>query len=398
MIGSGQSRAALAERGVPSRSATPGLRLSSSAGHLLLSAIATVGSLLLAEWIVRVVAPQGLATPGHESLKGLEVQRANLSGTDKVPGLFSVTYHTNSQRFRGLADYSYQPPAGVIRVITIGDSFCFGVGAEDDQTYPFALENFLSAAGKKVQVVNAGIGGTGTGSQALWYDIGIATFNPSVVVLSVFVNDIDDDFSAPMFTLDAGGNAVPIPQRVREQRVERRVTLRSRVNAIPGYALLAEHSQLVNLVRRLASVGMALRKPRPESEGEARRYQGRYLTEGIPLFKAEMKWLNRQVRGSGAKLVLAWFPPRETIYPDSGSDAEQVRWKSAVLLEALADFSAREEVPLLDPTRTFQAKASTPGELFYNGADRHARPAGYQLFAQEVGSFLLSDGATWGQH
>jgi lysophospholipase L1-like esterase len=378
------------DRENPPAPAKPGSRLYRLAKNLLVLVASTSVALLLAELVIRLVAPQGLSAPSLESFHGLQVQRANLNGTDEVPGLFSVTYHTNSQRFRGREDYPLQPPAGVTRVITIGDSFCFGVGAEDHEAYPAILEELLSAAGQKAEVINAGVSGTGAGSQALWYDMAVARFNPRVVVLSVFVNDIDDDLATPMFTLDTTRNAVPMPLADREKRVEKLVTARKRVNSIPGYAFLAEHSHLVNIVRRIASLSMDPQKPVPKSDEQARKYHERYLAEGVPLFKAELKWLNQRVQSSGARLVVAWFPTRETIYPDTGPGADHSRWQARALIEALADFSARENVPLLDPTPAFKAKATTPGELFFKGADRHARPAGYRLFADEVASFLLN--------
>jgi hypothetical protein len=198
-----------------------------------------------------------------------------------------------------------------------------------------------------------------------------------------------------MFTLDTAGNAVPIPLPLREKRVENLVTMRKRVNAIPGYAFLTEHSHLVNMVRRLGSTAMTPQQPVPKSDEQARRFRERYLTEGVALFRAELKWLNHRVKSSGARLTVAWFPTRETIYPDSGPDADESRWKAGVLTEVLTDFSVKENVPLLDPTPTFKANAARQGELFFKGDDRHARPAGYQLFAEEVASFVMKRRPPW---
>ena len=166
------------------------MRGSRAAKKLATLLIAVMAALALAEILVRWVAPQGTSVPMIESVAGVQVHRANLSGSAYEPGLFSVTYHTNGQRFRARRDYPPTPPAGVTRIVAIGDSFCFGFGVEDDQSYPAVMEKLLARAGKSVEVINAGQIGTGTGAQALWYDGGVAGFRPEIVVLSVFVNDI----------------------------------------------------------------------------------------------------------------------------------------------------------------------------------------------------------------
>jgi lysophospholipase L1-like esterase len=362
---------------------------------LLALAISTLIALLFAEMVIRWVAPQVMATPTLESVDGMQLIRANLTARGYVPGLFDATYHTNSQRFRARQDYPLVPRAGVTRIITTGDSFCFGNGVEDDQAYPLVMEKLLQGAGKSVEVINAGVGGTGTGTQALWFDKFLAPFKPKVVVLSIFVNDIEDDLGSPFFTLDAAGEAVPLPLDERVKRTEKLERARKRVNAVPGYAFLAEHSHLVNLVRRLATLSMQGPKAPPKTAEQVRKDHDRFMAAGVPLFEAELRWLKRHVESSGGKLVVAWFPTRETIYPDTGADADESRWQAQAIVAALGRVAAKENLPVLDPTAAFKAKATAPGmtgELFFKGADRHPNVQGYRLFAEEVTSFLLKSG------
>jgi lysophospholipase L1-like esterase len=362
---------------------------------LLALIISTTVALFFAELVIRWVAPQAMTVPMVESVDGMQLHRPNLDGRGYVPGLFNVTYHTNAQRFRGRQDYSLAAPAGVIRVVATGDSFCFGNGVEDDQAYPFVMENLLRGAGNSVEVINAGVGGTGTGTQALWFDQFLAPFKPNVVVLSIFVNDVEDDLAGPFFTLDAAGEAVPMPLDERVKRTEKLERARKRVNAVPGYAFLAEHSHLVNLVRRLATLSMQGPKAPPKTAEQVRKDHDRFMAAGVPLFEAELRWLKRHVESSGGKLVVAWFPTRETIYPDTGADADESRWQAQAILAALGRVAAKDNLPVLDPTAAFKAKATAPGmtgELFFKGADRHPNVQGYRLFAEEVTSFLLKSG------
>jgi lysophospholipase L1-like esterase len=356
---------------------------------LLAFVISTLIALFIAELVIRWVAPQVMVVPILQNVDGLQVHRANLAGRGYVPGLYDVTYHTNSQRFRGQHDFSLQPPAGITRIIATGDSFCYGIGVEDDQSFPVVLEASLNKAGQKVEVINAGIGGTGTGCQALWFDSALARFKPKLVVLTVFVNDIEDDLYTPYFTLGSANQAIPLPL---EQRVERSRDLeraRQRINRVPGYAFLAQHSHLVNLFRRVASMSMQKGQDPAKSGDRIAKLHERITTQGVPLFDAELRWLKNKVEASGAKLVIAWFPTRETIYPDAGPVADDSRWQAQVLLTALAEFSARENVPFFEPTAAFKKVAdSTHKDLFFKGADRHAKAEGYHLFGEELSKFL----------
>ena len=58
---------------------------------------------------------------------------------DGVP--FAVTI--NRQGFRG-ANYTFEKPAGTLRVLALGASSTFGFGNRDDETYPFLLQELLN--------------------------------------------------------------------------------------------------------------------------------------------------------------------------------------------------------------------------------------------------------------
>ncbi len=73
-------------------------------------------------------------------------------------------------------------------VVCFGDSLTVGVGAEPKQAYPDYLRRDLAAAGYKVTVVNAGVGGM-TSGEALPKLPEVLAAHPSVVVLELGAND-----------------------------------------------------------------------------------------------------------------------------------------------------------------------------------------------------------------
>lgn len=71
------------------------------------------------------------------------------------------------------------------RVLCLGDSFVFGVGASSDQSFPAQLEELLNAGrgGRPFKVINAGVQGQNTSQLLAGLPRTLAKYRPSVVVL-----------------------------------------------------------------------------------------------------------------------------------------------------------------------------------------------------------------------
>lgn len=343
-------------------------------------------SLLVCEIFVRILAPQVLSVPQVDYEDGVFCQPRNLRGRQQVPGLFNVAYETNSQRFRARSEFAPVPPPGVTRIAMIGDSMTFGLGADFDDAYPSVLERILNQSAKH-EVINAGCGRTGTGMQALWYDRSVSQLKPDIVVLTVFVNDVDDDLEMPVFNRNPDGAWVPKPRDAAVAQARSAANSRKITRYVPGYAYLCQHSHLVNLCRRVGSTTLAKKPQNQEKE----KYRQRFISEGTVAMTGELVWLNNRVRQDGARLVIAYFPTRESLYDDVGAEADDARWQADRVLQTLRDFSNAHQVPFIDPTPVFKAAAASQ-DLYYKGLDRHPRPAGYKLFAEQVAGFLRSSG------
>lgn len=362
-------------------------RSRAAAQAAFLVAVSLAIGLLIAEGLIRWLAPQSLAVPLYEYSKGIAVNRSNADGSASVPGLFSVAYRTNAQRFRGTAEYSPVPAPGVLRIAAIGDSLTFGLGAQDHEAYPAVLQRLLGRTGR-VEVINAGVPGTGTGNHALIYGEFVARYRPHVVLLGVYANDVADELSAPMFRASPNGSLAPVPLAERQQRVRDIERARGAVNAIPGYAFLAQHSHLLAVVRRAATTLLA-DDPAPRSDGANRaQLRQRFQSEGLPLVTGAVRTLGRSIANSGAELVIVVLPARETLYGDAGQAADEVRWQADRIRIALAAVAAQERLTLLDLTEPMKRRASSGQDLYYRGADFHPRPSGYAAIAAELAHHL----------
>src|ERR1700680_9506 len=103
-----------------------------------------------------------------------------------------VDVKINSQ---GLRDYEYSltKPAGVYRIMLLGDSTTFGWGVPLNETAAKILERNLNAKHlpgyDHVEVLNAGVGNYDTVQEVTYYETRGRAFHPDLVVLAYFIND-----------------------------------------------------------------------------------------------------------------------------------------------------------------------------------------------------------------
>lgn len=95
----------------------------------------------------------------------------------------------------GLRGHEPRPAAdgdGGLRVICLGDSFTFGWGVLDNETFPVLLEKDLDAALQKpVDVINCGLPGYNTYQEHQLYKKLMAPLKPDYVIVAWYLNDLD---------------------------------------------------------------------------------------------------------------------------------------------------------------------------------------------------------------
>ena len=354
--------------------------------------VSVVFSLFAAELIVRFVAPQTVGTRYADDISGITVPRRMLRGSYLVSGLWDMQMSSNRDRFRGTSEYSATPVPGTIRIATLGDSLTYGLGANDDQTYPVRLQETLQeqSPGARIEVLNAGIPGAGTGEQALYYDLWVKRFQPKIVVLGVYANDAEDDFSRGLFRIGADGEVVPRSYKEIEAEAERERAIRKMLDKIPFYDFLCSRSHLLALLRGSLSLVIGERFNRDTSEADET-----VIRNGLTLMRGELSWLNARVQEGGAQLVTAFFPSRDTLYPEIATPDDpyfrRLSKASSPTIAVLEELSKREGVPFLDLTGAMKKAAKASSErLYYGENDDHPNPVGYKIMADEVARFLVS--------
>jgi hypothetical protein len=168
-------------------------------GAKLLVALAALGvSAILCEGMARAFyqAPPNMNREPpvmYQNLRGVGfVQAPNQRGwiDDGV-----VT--TNALGLRG-AEPIRPKPAGIRRVLAIGDSTTLGWGVNDEETYPVQLESrFRAASGAGWDVVNAGVSGYDLHRETRLLAYLAPMLQPDIVVVGVLWNDLPYERISP---------------------------------------------------------------------------------------------------------------------------------------------------------------------------------------------------------
>ena len=199
--------------------------------ELALLAVSAVLSLLVAEAALRVLGRGPLhvnPVPGtfwrYDSLLGWS-NSPGAEGVFEHPA-FRIGVHINSKGLRD-REYPYEPEAGRRRILVIGDSFVWGYGVEQPETFPKVLEAALPG----IDVVNGGVAGYGTDQELLWLRAEGLRYRPQVVILMMCGNDDDENnrdlvhdvYHKPRFQRAADGQlvltGVPVPRPSRALRL-----------------------------------------------------------------------------------------------------------------------------------------------------------------------------------
>lgn len=151
-----------------------------------LAGISLIVSILICEILLRI----NHYYPNNEAA-GLE---ANWKLTDKKQACLMPLSFPKIQDF---CDNSKQ------QIITVGDSFTKGYPLTLNDSYPSQLQKLLNQNSNFYCVVNYGQSNTGTDQQLrIFEDLILPASNPSIVIWSLYPNDIWDNIQFPMYQLD----------------------------------------------------------------------------------------------------------------------------------------------------------------------------------------------------
>lgn len=292
------------------------------------------------------------------------------------PGVY---LRTNAQGFRNARTISQNVPSGRTRVLCSGDSFTFGYGVDNRQTW-CAL---LSSMDEQLQTVNMGQNGYGVDQSYLLYKRASSALHYQVQIFAFISEDfhrMENNFmfgsGKPVLSVHDGRlvvHNVPVPKQFIRSKL---------ADWQESYGPVLDQSRTVQFVTRVAK-HLHLTAPTSVSHADQQKWDS--------VVAAILASLNTMNKGKHSTLVLVFLPTA----PDQHSNALLNQWEPVVRNDA-----AKDHIIFIDLVHEFQNLPAhevpqlfiQPGTSKYAGEVGHYTTEGNQYIAKKLYSRLLQLG------
>jgi len=113
-----------------------------------------------------------------------------LNSLNKTITIKTTSYDLNEVGFRDNSDKLTADK----RILILGDSFTFGYGVSDENTFVHYLEQILKKNGFYVDVINGGVTGYSSKLELAYYKRFCRELNPDIVIVALWKNDFNDNY------------------------------------------------------------------------------------------------------------------------------------------------------------------------------------------------------------
>lgn len=288
-------------------------------------------------------------------------------------------------------DYALEKPRGYRRVVILGDSYMEALQVSVPQTFAKQLQGLLDRPDRHVQTVNTGRSGRGCLEDWLCLRTLGFGFQPDVVVLSFFMNDVDDDWARrDIIARDDKGR----PTTFRAQGISPLpLWLKAIVHRSWALYRLLEAASLfwTNLKAGRAGANVAA----AQAPGDAFRIlKTRYDAETEKAWAHTLEVLagiDAECRERNVRFMLM-IVPMETQF-DTRKSPTAAYWKLENNLtdrpqQILREFAKGRGIPVLDLLEPFRASPIRP----LHADEGHWNAAGNQLAAKLAAEYIDAHG------
>ena len=388
-------------------SLTPAEHLKQFTGRLFIKGTLLVASLGIASGLAELalrVSHYGEAnrTPlqklmEYDPLLGWRHKR-NISG-EMVSDEFRINVQYNAEGWRG-PRRSFNKPPNVFRIVVLGDSFVDGYTIPAQDRFTEVLEANLRP---QADVINLGIAGYSTDQELLLLDQEGWKFEPDLVVLAFYYNDIWGNGSRhfsettktqkPVFSLDTAGNLslsnVPVPHPTRS--LQDRFRLYDLVRTtVKGNRLL--HAAAVKAGLADNTLPNDSRPAPTGAAGGAEEFAVYHSTETPELARewsitqALLRKMKQGAEQHGARLMVLYVPTRIEMSPAEWSSAHLPQdYDHSVVVQRLVKICEAEGILYLDPSDRFTEVGTN--HLYYT-RDPHWNAAGHHLVGETLAEYI----------
>jgi len=330
-------------------------------------------SLLLGEVIVRYKRPQVIGT----SLSALDehlrkVLKPGVKGYKMHPNGYRYTFTHNLQGLRAFKEY-LQGRVSWYRILMLGDSFTYGFSVSDNETFPFFLQDICQRQDLSCEVINAGVGGTGTDYALYFFQKLGWKFFPDIAILCFYYNDFFDNSQGAYYIIGRD-------EKLYEQPLVKTSSLISsifyKIQNTGWYDFLMKHSHLFCLLKN--ELSGYLSKSKNKLPGNPER---KITPQLIRLTQIYIRALRDHVMRNGSDFLVFYLPDYSEVenFLRQGEVSEYET--------ALRQICESEEIEFFSFNPIF-AQLGEKFKSIYLGGDIHFSPYGNALVARHIFDYL----------
>ena len=270
----------------------------------------------------------------------------------------TVNNHINSYGLRG-REVDLLPPLNTIRILLLGDSFTYGEGVEEEDTFSNKLEELLNTstmkdmAGVRYETINAGVSGYNTHDEYIYLENRWMAFSPDLALIVFYLNDAYDDSKFYSLITGAGTGAF----------LENSDAFNSRSRVIEW---LVNRFKRLKVARQVKNIYHTQFSDNPFIEGYDWNDSRRAFAQAAEL-----------TRKNGVRLGLVIFPELYEL-------TEKYPFRQ--IHHRVREAAERLDIPVLDLLDTFLGEE--PETLWVHATDHHPNARAHQMAAKEIMQFL----------
>ncbi|MBM3986546.1 MAG: hypothetical protein FJ294_01140 [Planctomycetes bacterium] len=277
-------------------------------------------------------------------------------------------------------------PAGTWRLLVLGDSFTQGFTVSRDDLYVDLLERRWRAEGRPIDIVNAGTEAWSTDQEVAWFFAHGEKFQPDLVLLAAYENDIywngqaryiTRNAAKPLFRADGTLEIERCPDVGPPPWTERFATTKLLAGLISPQRIPAEHLfQPTGAARPILREFAPLLNERPE-----------FLERGIAGTKGALIAFRSECERIGAQPLFLAIPSHAAIDPahaarfadEALGGLEADSWAPDAAPEFLLQLAQASRIRGFDPRAALRAAQGEREQYFQQ--DWHLNPAGNRTLA-----------------
>lgn len=355
--------------------------------NIALLVFSMVFAVLLMEVVVRIFYPQKLSFNVS--------QWDEYVGFSNIPNIEGYSQHPDYEMFvkinsHGLRDreFDFKKPANTIRIGMFGDSFTFGEGVQNDETYSKVLERLLrenpeiKQSGVSVEVLNFGVGKSGTSHQLALYEKEGKKYDLDMVMVGFLsVNDFSDNWNG-VFYLE---NDSLIHNATAYSNIRK---IQGVLNHVPFYKWASTHSHLVNIIKKSATIyddrmrgQKTIDLSVENKELDIAVIEHKQIGLTLRLFEQ----FKKEATANGSSFFVANFPFK---FHKSILDPEEEDPSHLAMCDTLKENLRAKGFELLD---LLPILIKLPTAPYYFEHDGHMTPLGHELLAKSIYEYKLPD-------